>query len=81
MKLTFNDEAVAEIAKKAISKKTGARGLRSILETILLKTMFNLPALENVEEVVIDQSVVQGRSEPMMIYSKKQKKQDKTSAA
>ena len=43
--------------------------------------MFNLPALENVEEVVIDQSVVQGRSEPMMIYSKKQKKQDKTSAA
>ncbi len=62
-----------EIAKKAIRKKTGARGLRSIIEALLLKTMFKLPTMENVKEVVIDQSVVKNKSEPLIIYSKGKK--------
>ena len=70
MKLEFREEALVEIAKKAINKKTGARGLRSILESILLKTMFALPDMENVESVTIDKSVVKGKSEPLIAYSK-----------
>ena len=70
VKLEFRDEALVEIAKKAISKKTGARGLRSILESILLKTMFSLPDMENVESVTVDKSVVKGKSEPIITYSK-----------
>ena len=58
---------------KAISKKTGARGLRSIIEALLLKTMFKLPTMENVKEVVIDQSVVKNKTEPLIIYSKNKK--------
>ena len=77
VKLTFKEDAVSEIAKKAINKKTGARGLRSIIEALLLKTMFKLPTMENVEEVVIDQSVVKNKSEPFIIYNKNKK----TSAA
>ena len=77
VKLTFKDEAVAEIAKKAINKKTGARGLRSIIEALLLKTMFKLPTMENVEEVIIDQSMVKNSSEPLIIHNKNKK----TSAA
>ncbi len=69
--LEFKDEAVAEIAKKAISKKTGARGLRSILENILLKTMFELPDMENVVKITVDSSVVKGKSEPIVTYGKK----------
>ncbi len=70
VKLEFRDEALTEIAKKAISKKTGARGLRSILESLLLKTMFSLPDMENVESVTVDKSVVKGKSEPIITYSK-----------
>ena len=70
VKLEFREEALNEIAKKAISKKTGARGLRSILESILLKTMFSLPDMENVESVTIDKSVAKGKSEPIVTYSK-----------
>ena len=55
-KLTFKESALKEIAIKAINKKTGARGLRSILENILLKTMYDLPSQENIEEVIIDAS-------------------------
>ncbi len=77
VKLTFKEEAVAEIAKKAINKKTGARGLRSIIEALLLKTMFKLPTMEDVEEVIIDQSVAKNNSEPLIIHSKGKK----TSAA
>jgi len=69
--LEFKDEAVLEIAKKAISKKTGARGLRSILENILLKTMFELPDMENVIKVTIDSASVTGKSEPIVTYGKK----------
>ena len=70
VKLEFRDDALTEIAKKAISKKTGARGLRSILESLLLKTMFSLPDMENVESVTVDKSVVKGKSEPIITYSK-----------
>ena len=75
--LSFKKEAVKEIAKKAINKKTGARGLRSIIESLLLKTMFNLPTMENVQEVVVDQQVVKNNTEPLVIHSKNKK----TSAA
>ena len=77
VKLIFKNEAVSEIAKKAINKKTGARGLRSIIESLLLKTMFKLPTMNDVEEVIINQSVVKNTSEPLIIYSKHKK----TSAA
>ena len=72
VQLEFKDEAIAEIAKKAISKKTGARGLRSILENILLKTMFELPDMEDVIKVTVDKSSVKGDSEPIITYGKKQ---------
>jgi ATP-dependent Clp protease ATP-binding subunit ClpX len=80
-KLTFKEEALIEIAKKATTKKTGARGLRTILESLLLKTMFDLPSHENVEEVIINQGVVLGQVEPMIIYSKNKNKTEKPSAA
>ena len=70
VKLEFREDALNEIAKKAISKKTGARGLRSILESILLKTMFSLPDLENVDSVTVDKSVVKGKSDPILSYTK-----------
>ena len=71
VELEFQNEAILEIAKKAISKKTGARGLRSILENILLKTMFELPDMENVMKVTVDKSSVKGISEPIVTYGKK----------
>ena len=71
VELEFQNEAILEIAKKAISKKTGARGLRSILENILLKTMFELPDMENVIKVTVDKSSVKGVSEPIVTYGKK----------
>ena len=72
VELEFQDDALNEIAKKAISKKTGARGLRSILESILLKTMFELPELENVVKVTVDKSSVLGNTDPIITYGKKQ---------
>ena len=82
-KLTFKENALKEIALKAIVKKTGARGLRSILENILLKTMYDLPSEDNIEEVIIDASAVKGQSQPIIVHSKtdKKSKADKTSAA
>jgi len=81
VKLIFKDNALLEIAKKATTKKTGARGLRTILESLLLKTMFNLPSQENVKEVIIDRSVVLGEKEPIIVYSKNKPITDKSSAA
>jgi len=69
VKLTFNDEALKGISKRAIVRKTGARGLRSIMESILLDTMFELPSLNGVSEVVINGEVVEGRAQPLYIYS------------
>ena len=68
--LNFTDDALIEIAKKAILRKTGARGLRSIMEDILLDTMFELPGLEDVGEVVVNADVVLGKNQPLYIYSK-----------
>ena len=72
VELQFKEDALIEIAKKAISKKTGARGLRSILESILLKTMFELPELENVIKVTVDSSAAKSESDPIVTYGKKQ---------
>ena len=82
-KLSFKDNALKEISLKAINKKTGARGLRSILESILLKTMYELPSQNNVEEVIVDMSAAKGQTQPIMVYSKSTNKSkgDKTSAA
>ena len=71
VQLEFKEEAILEIAKKAISKKTGARGLRSILENILLKTMFELPDMDDVLKVTVDKNSVKGASEPIVTYGKK----------
>jgi len=72
-KLSFTDEALVSIAKKAIKRKTGARGLRSILEDILLDSMFELPGLEDLEEVVVNEEAVTSGAAPLMIYVDKQK--------
>nr|WP_313416723.1 ATP-dependent Clp protease ATP-binding subunit ClpX [Brevundimonas diminuta] len=72
--LTFTDDALSAVAKKAITRKTGARGLRSILEGVLLETMFELPTYEGVEEVVVNAEVIDGKAQPLLIYSETKKK-------
>ncbi|MGD9740514.1 MAG: ATP-dependent Clp protease ATP-binding subunit ClpX [Bauldia sp.] len=72
VELTIHPDALSSIAKKAIERKTGARGLRSIMEAILLETMFDLPALDGVQEVVISPEVVEGNARPLYIYSERQ---------
>lgn len=74
VELTFTDDALSAVAKKAITRKTGARGLRSILEGILLETMFELPTFEGVEEVVVNAEVIDGKAQPLIIYSEASKK-------
>ena len=73
VQLEFTDDALHSIAVKAIERKTGARGLRSILEGILLDTMFDLPSMDGVDEVHIDKEVVEGRKEPVRVYAAKDK--------
>ena len=73
VQLTFSEEALASIAERAVKRKTGARGLRSIMENILLNTMFELPALDGVEEVVINREVSDDDAKPLYIYSDRQK--------
>ena len=82
-KLTFKENALKEIAQKAIKKKTGARGLRSILENILLKTMYDLPSQDNIEEVIVDAGAAKGQSQPILVYAKAndKSKSNKPSAA
>jgi len=82
-KLTFKENALKEIAQKAIKKKTGARGLRSILENILLKTMYDLPSQDNIEEVIVDAGAAKGQSQPILVHSKadSKSKSNKPSAA
>ena len=82
-KLTFKENALKEIAQKAISKKTGARGLRSILENILLKTMYDLPSQDNIEEVIVDAGAAKGQSQPILVHAKgdNKSKPNKTTAA
>ena len=73
VKLIFDEDAIIEIAKKAINKKTGARGLRSIIESLLLKTMFKLPTMDDVEEVIVSETAVKNSSEPIFIHAKTKK--------
>jgi ATP-dependent Clp protease ATP-binding subunit ClpX len=82
-KLTFKENALKEIAQKAIKKKTGARGLRSILENILLKTMYDLPSQDNIEEVIVDAGAARGQSQPILVHAKgdSKAKSNKPSAA
>ncbi len=82
-KLIFKENALKEIAQKAISKKTGARGLRSILENILLKTMYDLPSQNDIEEVIVDASAAKGQSQPILVHTKvdSKLKSNKTTAA
>lgn len=72
IKLSFTDDALRGVAAKAIARKTGARGLRSILENILLDTMFDLPGMEGIEEVVVNREVVENGSQPLMIYAERE---------
>ena len=74
VKLSFTDDALMAIAKKAIVRKTGARGLRSIMEGILLDTMYDLPSFEGVEEVVINGEVVEGNAQPLLIHATEETK-------
>ena len=76
VELTFHEDALKAIAKHAITRKTGARGLRSIMEGILLDTMFDLPGLDGVEEVVISAEVIEGKDvRPLYIYSERKKEE------
>ena len=69
VKLSFTEDALSSISRKAMDRKTGARGLRSILEDVLLNTMFELPGMEGVEEVVVNEEVIEGKAKPLFIYS------------
>jgi len=68
VELEFRPEALQAIARKALKRKTGARGLRTILEQVLLDTMYELPSLEHVSKVVVDDAVINGQAEPYLIY-------------
>ena len=68
IELEFRDDALLTIAKKAMDRKTGARGLRSIMEHVLLDTMYELPSMEGVHKVIVDESVIKGESDPILIY-------------
>lgn len=72
VELEFRDDALIAMAKKAMKRKTGARGLRSIVESVLLDTMYDLPSTTNVSKVVVDENVIKGESQPLMIYSDQQ---------
>ncbi|MEN0652324.1 MULTISPECIES: ATP-dependent Clp protease ATP-binding subunit ClpX [Hyphobacterium] len=78
--LTFTEDAMAAVARRAITRKTGARGLRSIMEGILLDTMFDLPGMDGVEEVVVNAEVVDGKAKPLYIYAERKNKEEAASA-
>ena len=71
--LEFDNDALMSVAQRAVQRKTGARGLRSIMEGILLETMFEIPGLDDVTEVVIGKDVIENKTKPIYIYGKKQK--------
>ncbi|WP_114326562.1 ATP-dependent protease ATP-binding subunit ClpX [Candidatus Colwellia aromaticivorans] len=72
VELEFREDALRAIAKKAMDRKTGARGLRSIVEAVLLDTMYELPSMENVSKIVVDETTIKGESKPLVIYDSKQ---------
>jgi ATP-dependent Clp protease ATP-binding subunit ClpX len=67
--LEVRPQALQAIARRALKRKTGARGLRSILESVLLDTMYELPNMENVSKVVVDEGMIEGSSKPILIYA------------
>jgi ATP-dependent Clp protease ATP-binding subunit ClpX len=69
VELEFRDSALNAIAKRALERRTGARGLRSIIEHALLDTMFDLPSMKNVTKVVVDETVINSEGQPLLIYS------------
>jgi ATP-dependent Clp protease ATP-binding subunit ClpX len=69
VELEIRSGALNAVAKKALARKTGARGLRSILEQVLLETMYELPTLENVSKVVVDEQMISADGKPLLIYS------------
>jgi ATP-dependent Clp protease ATP-binding subunit ClpX len=71
--LEFRDDALKAIARKAMERKTGARGLRSIVEGVLLDTMYDLPSVEHVSKVVVDEHVIKGETQPILIYDNPEK--------
>ena len=77
--LEFRESALLLIAKKALERKTGARGLRSILEHSLLEVMYDLPSIENLSKVVIDEGTIKGESQPLMIFQDTPKKVESAS--
>ncbi|MCP4473538.1 MAG: ATP-dependent Clp protease ATP-binding subunit ClpX [Gammaproteobacteria bacterium] len=81
IKLEFRKKALHAIAKKAVDRKTGARGLRSILENILLDLMFDLPSIDDAEKVIIDDEVIEGKSEPLLLYKEMEDDQAEESTA
>ena len=72
VELEIREDALAAIARKAMGRKTGARGLRTILEGVLLNSMYDLPSLENVSKVVVDETVIEGDAEPFILYENAQ---------
>ena len=80
IELSFAEDALGAVALKAIERKTGARGLRSIVEAILLDTMYDLPSLEGVQEVVVSKQVVEGTAPPLYIYSENAERAGEASA-
>ena len=73
VELDIREDALSEIAKKAIERKTGARGLRSILESLLMETMYQVPSEDSLKKVVLDGAVVRGETDPLMVYEKASK--------
>jgi len=80
VEIQFRDDALSAIAQKAQERKTGARGLRSIMESVLLDTMYNIPSQEGVTKVVIDEAVIKGESEPLLMYETGESIQGKTAS-
>ncbi len=72
VEIQFRDEALKAVAQKAKERKTGARGLRSIMESVLLDTMYKIPSMEKVSKVIIDAAVINGESEPLLVYENRE---------
>ncbi|MGB0764761.1 MAG: ATP-dependent Clp protease ATP-binding subunit ClpX, partial [Luminiphilus sp.] len=68
VEIDFREDGLRAVAERAMERKTGARGLRSILENVLLESMYNVPSQQNVAKIVVDESVIQGESEPLLVY-------------
>jgi ATP-dependent Clp protease ATP-binding subunit ClpX len=68
VRLTFTDSALRAVSRKALERKTGARGLRSILENVMLEVMYDIPAMTNVREVVVNEDVIAGKMRPIVVY-------------